>query len=325
MRLQSREISQDIKQQAGRISILHERNKQTRRLLREETEHINASILRLNSTDAGESNLVNYAGFLKSTEEKYMGLREDMRHQEDVIIRIAKFWEDSSKRFDENTTQALSVIEQQAQRIRALESENADHIRTICDLGCKKSALEYNCQEQTRLTVEQTRIAASMESKLTKTKEVINNSAHMLLLELDYEDELINDLPEDPQFSKEFFKPNHKTMTDLAENIEQWTSDDSETEMTFDLELEPDLKRKITVLEDKLELKAMQLDYQNRKIAEQKKIIGELEVQNRKLGQNLEESELEVVNLLDKQCPPEHSTGTASPMSGETVTATLRM
>lgn len=289
-------ISQDIQQQESRIFVLHEHNKRMSRLLRSEAEHIQLSLSLFQTNGPALSQSIED---LKVTANKYSAFREEMRQQEDLILRLAKFCEASFGRFDKHTTQMLTVMDQQAATIRALESENSDQKRTICESNFKQSAAEYRCQEQARITQEQTRVAASMESKLTKLKEVLNRSAHVMLQELDYQDELIDNLPA----NAEFFQPSHRTMTDMVENIEHWTADDADNEMTFEIELEPDLRKKISGLKDTIDLQSMKLDYQKRKIAEQTKIIGELEAQNRKLGANLEEAELEVVNLMEKQCP----------------------
>lgn len=295
IRKQSAKISAEIKQQAGRIFILRERNKCTHGLLRDEARIIETSILQSRVAGAHGTN-----DYLKTAEKRNSMISEEMKRQDDVIARLAQYCDGSMDRFEQHTTQMLSLIDRQAKRIRDLESENSNQKKTICDLQLRASIAEYGHQEQTR-------VAKSMEGRLTKMKEVINSQAQVMLLELDYEQELIIDLDLDA----EYFQPSHRTLIDMTENIEHWTADDGESEMTFDFESESNSRETISELENKIELQSLKLDEQKRKLDEQIATIFQLQVQTRKLALDLEEQNARVVCLqenLDREGDDSEST-----------------
>lgn len=283
LRKQSAKISAEMKQQAGRVSILRERNKCTRGLLRDEARHIEASILQ--SRAAGVHGTTDY---LKTTEKKNSMIWDEMKRQDDVIARLAQYCDGAMDRFEQHTTQIMSLIDRQAKRVRDIESENNSQKKTICDLQLRAAIAEYGHQEQTR-------VAKSMEGRLTKLKEVINSQAQVMLLELDYQQELIIDLDLDA----EYFQPSHRTLMDMTENIEHWTADDGDSEMTFDFEPESNSRETISELENKIKLQSLQLDEQKRKLDEQTATIFQLQVQTRKLALDLEEQNEKVVCLQE--------------------------
>ena len=80
---------------------------------------------------------------------------------------------------------------------------------------------------------EQTRIASALEKRDAKMKEVFGDISSTMFLELEYQEELINEMTPG---EGEFFQPSHNTLVDLVEIIEQWTADDKHSEMMFNLE-----------------------------------------------------------------------------------------
>lgn len=294
LRKEGAKLSQVVQQQAREIAMLHERNKTACRLLRDEGVYSEALIAKSNYPQDQNLDLIqkDYTYYLKQTKDKNMAFLEEMKRQEDVIIRLSQHSDDATDRLKKHTTQVLFLIEQQLERINELESKTADQNIALCDLRLKNALAEYGQQEQTR-------VAVALEGKSIKIQEIINNQAQVMLSELDYQEEVIDNLGEDASF----LLLSHKTMVDMTENIERLTSDDrdSETEMTFELETEPDPQETITRLEDTIKFQSMQLEDQKRKLDEKTKMVMELEVQKRKLACDLEEQNAEVVSLLDTQ------------------------
>ncbi|KAJ5328207.1 hypothetical protein N7452_008597 [Penicillium brevicompactum] len=321
VRRQAKQISSDIQQQAGRISILLEKNKCMSSILSQEIRGIEATLFSREGAMGQNSTPVDFCSYLRDIRFKNARIRDDLVQQEELIKRLAQYCADSSGRFEKHAEQLLSVIAQQGEVIRDLDSENADQIMLIGQLKVKKSEVELELLNQVGAIEDQTRIAASAESRVAKLKEVIYNTSSLMLLELDYQEEVINDLPMDAD--ARFLSKSRKVMNDLANNIARLTCDGIENEMTFRLELEPDLSAELADLNQKINTQNMKIDGQAHHITEQNKIISELQTQNRNLVLSLEESNYEVIKLLDRQSLSDQSReGSAGARSGEPVVKT---
>lgn len=298
---QTKEISNDLQQQEGLISSLLEKNKGMTRALNQEINNIEATLLRCeNAVD----HVIDPSVYLRDTGMKVRAIRNDLWQQEHLIKRLIQLCEESRGRVETHAARLLPVIERQAGVIRTLESEISDQKMTISDLNLKKCQAEHGILQKTREAECQSRVAASVEAKINKLKEILNCTAHLMLLELETQDELINDLPTNTKFRTKLSK-SRKEMNDMAEKVHRLTSDDNE--LPFDLELEPNLRKEIADLRDKVGFQNLQIDYQARQISEQAKTIKELEVEKRILALSLEDANLEVMNLMDKPSPSDQS------------------
>jgi hypothetical protein len=297
----------EVKEQIGVVSHLEGRNKATSKALREEAKWIGT----VTSIQSREADLV---AILNNSRERNKLLMQEMDQQNKVILHLKSFYEGAGDQLKKHTTQMLSRIDRQAKLIFHLElrnkniesqnnnlqlqnsnlkSQNNDQKRAMFTLNIEKGSAEYGCQGQLRT-------ADSLEARLLKLKEVLNNQAQTMLAELDYQQELICEL--DPNH-EEYFQPSHDTMVDMTENIEHWTSENNDDdEMTFEFETESDVSHEIiSGLERIIDLQSMKLDHHENKIIEQKKIIFELKYQNGRLASELEAQTQRATCLLEMQ------------------------
>ena len=302
LRRENVKIVSDIKEQAGVLSHLEGRNKATTRALREEAKWIETA------TNANiQPSEIDFKKILENSSERNKLVMQEMDQQKKVILHLKKYYESAVNQSERHTEKMLDQVENQAKYIFKLESQNKKlesqnntlesqvngQKRAIFTLTIEKGTAEYERQEQIR-------VAESLENRLTKMKEVLNNQAHTMLAELDYQQELIDEL--DP-VHEEYFRPSHNTMMDMTENIEHWTSEDNDNaDMTFEFESDSHISHEIiSDLEKKVDLQEMKLDHQQGKIIAQTKIIFDLEYQKRRLTSDLEAQTERMTCLLELQ------------------------
>ncbi|KAJ5514364.1 hypothetical protein N7463_003916 [Penicillium fimorum] len=189
--------------------------------------------------------------------------------------------------------------------------------KKIADLECEKGQLIRDLGEQTKRIAsherekgklvrdlkEQTRIVSALEKRDTKMRKVFGDTAGIMFLELEYQEELISEIaPNDG----EFFQPTHETLVDLVKNIEQWTRDDENFDMMLDLEDEPQFEQLYAKLLSRFDEQSCQLKIQAIKLNRQKSIldeqasaISELKAQKRKIAGNLEEQNGRLALILE--------------------------
>lgn len=217
-------------------------------------------------------------------------------------------------RHHEEQTKRISDLEFQKEKlVRGLQEQT----KNIADLECQKGMVIFDPKAQTKRISElerqngmlvhsleeQTRIASALEKRDSKMKEVFGNISSTMFLELEYQEELINEMTPG---EGEFFQSSHNTLVDLVGIIEQWTVDDKHSEMMFDLEDEPrfeqlyaELLSRFNEQSCQLKMQSMKLDRQKDMIDEQRSTIFELEAQKRKLAGDLEEQDGKVASLLE--------------------------
>jgi hypothetical protein len=284
----------DVKEQAGIVYHLEGRNEATTKVLRQEAEWIEAArdILKPSITILPEA--------LNSFCERNKRELEEMALQNKVILDLKRYFEGAVHEFEQHTTQILFQIHKQARMIshlesrsRKLESQVNDQKGVIFTLNIKKGAAEYERQEQTR-------IADSLDKRLMKMKEVINNQAQTMLGELDYQQELIDELD---AHHEEYFRPLHNTMMDMVENIEHWTGEDSDDFcMAFKLETESHASHEIiSELQKTVDNQGMKLKHREEKISEQQKIILDVKHINARLASELQAQTDRMACLLELQ------------------------
>jgi hypothetical protein len=297
----------EIKEQVGALAHLEERNKLTSKALRGEAKWIETA-----ATIQGEQ--ADLPAILENSRQRNNLVMLEMDQQSKVILHLKQYHEGAAGQLEQHSTQMLSEIDKQAKMIfhlesqnrklesrnnkleaqnNDLESQNGDQKRAMFVLGIEKATAEYERAEQLR-------IADSMERRLSKMKEVLNNQAQTMLSELEYQQELIDDLD---NIDEEFFQPSHNTMVDMTENIENWTSEDNDDEeLTFEFETESHESHEIiSGLERHIDLQDMKLEYHEAKVRELKKIIYDLRYQNNRLTSELDFETDRATSLLEMQ------------------------
>ncbi|OQE46463.1 hypothetical protein PENCOP_c001G04124 [Penicillium coprophilum] len=219
---------------------------------------------------------------LKDFREQNARLRHAMKEQEKVIIRLTKRHEDVTSQLEQHTARIVCKLKDKAKK--------------IADLECEKGWLVRDIREQTR-------IASALEKRDTKMKKALGDTASTMFLELEYQEELISDMPPNDW---EYFQPTHEALVDLVENIEQWTADHENSDMMFNLEDESNAEQLYAELLSRfdeqscqLKIQAIKLDRQKSIIDEQTSIISELAAQKRKMAGNLEELNVKLALILE--------------------------
>ncbi|KAJ5163344.1 uncharacterized protein N7500_005174 [Penicillium coprophilum] len=219
---------------------------------------------------------------LKEFREQNARLRHAMKEQEKVILHLTKHHEDVAGQLEQDTARMICKLKDQAKKIADLESEKGWLVRDLR---------------------EQTRIASTLEKRDTKMKKVLGDTASIMFLELEYQEELINEMPPNDW---EYFQPTHEALMDLVENIEHWTADDENSDMMFNLEDESNVDQLYAELLSgfdeqscQLKIQAIKLDRQKSIIDEQTSIISELGAQKQKMAGNLEEKNVKLALILE--------------------------
>ncbi|KAJ5384804.1 hypothetical protein N7517_002715 [Penicillium concentricum] len=151
-----------------------------------------------------------HADMLKGPQEQNVWLRQTIKEQEKIIINLAQRHEEVAGQLEQHTAKVVCMLKEQTKKIADLEPE--------------KGELVHDLKEQTR-------IASVLEKRDTKMKKVFGDTASIMFLEFEYQEELISKMaPNDG----EYFQPTHETLVDLVENIEQWTADDECSDMIPD-------------------------------------------------------------------------------------------
>lgn len=260
----------------------------------------------------------------KESQEQNAQLRHEMTKQAQIILDLMKKHKEAVGRFEQHTANITYELEEQKKKVSDLKCQKGKLVRDleeqtkrisdlkfqkgmmirdpeartkrISDLECQNGMLVHSLEEQTR-------IASALEKRDAKMKEVFSNISSTMFLELEYQEELINEMT--PGEGK-FFQPSHNTLVDLVEIIEQWTTDDKHSEMMFKLEDEPrfeqlyaELLSRFNEQSCQLKMQAIKLDRQKGMIDEQGGTILKLEAQKRKLASDLEEQDGRVASLLE--------------------------
>lgn len=239
----------------------------------------------------------------KESQEQNAQLRHEMTKQAQIILDLMKKHKEAVGRFEQHTANITYELEEQKKKVSDLKCQKGKLVRDpeartkrISDLECQNGMLVHSLEEQTR-------IASALEKRDAKMKEVFSNISSTMFLELEYQEELINEMTPG---EGEFFQPSHNTLVDLVEIIEQWTTDDKHSEMMFKLEDEPrfeqlyaELLSRFNEQSCQLKMQAMKLDRQKGMIDEQGGTILKLEAQKRKLASDLEEQDGRVASLLE--------------------------
>ncbi|KGO71679.1 hypothetical protein PITC_026920 [Penicillium italicum] len=260
----------------------------------------------------------------KDSQEQNAQLIHEMKEQEKIILDLKKKHKKAVGQFEQHTANLTCELEEQTKKISDLKCQKRKlfldlevQIKRIFDLECQKgklvldlegqikriSDLEFQTEMLVRDLEEQTSKASALEKRDAKIKEVFSAFAGTMLSELEYQEELISQMSPD---DGKFLLPSHNTLVHLVEIIEQWTADDEDSDMMFDLEDEPQFEQLYTELLSrfneqscKVKIQAMKLDDQKSMIDEQNSAIFELETQKRKLAGDLEEQNEKVALLLD--------------------------
>lgn len=159
----------------------------------------------------------------------------------------------------------------------------------------KKRAQELEEQKTAVYHLEKKLKKASAQEKRDAMREGINDIANIIFSELEYQQELIDELKTD---DAEYLQPTHDTLVDLTRIIERCTADDEYPDMIFNLEDDDaqstqrheELLFQLDEQSTRLKLQSMRLSMQQSKIDEQTSLISELEVQKRKIASDLEEA-----------------------------------
>ncbi|KAJ5834784.1 hypothetical protein N7447_000810 [Penicillium robsamsonii] len=212
---------------------------------------------------------------LKESQEQNTRLRHVVKEQENIILNLAQHHEEVTGQLEQHTARITKRI--------------ADHER-------EKGKLVHDLKEQTR-------IASALENRDTKMKKVFSDTASIMFLELEYQEELISKMaPNDG----DFFQPTHEILVNLVKNIGHWTADDENSDMMFDLEDEPQFEQLYAKLLSRfdeqsyqLKIQAITLNRQKSIIDEQASTITELEAQKRKIAGNLEEQNGRLALILE--------------------------
>lgn len=267
---------------------------------------------------------------LKDSQEQNAQLRHQMKEQGKIILDLRKKHEKAMGRFEQHTAnitceleeqakkisdlecqkgKLVYVLEEQAKRISDLEGQNRKPVLNLEGQANRISDLEFQNDMLVRDLEDHINIASALEKRGTKIKEVFGAFASTMLSELEYQEELINNMSLD---DGKFLLPSHNTLVHLVEIIEQWTADDEDSDMLFDLEDETQFEYLYTELLSrfneqscKVKIQGMKLDRQKIMIDEQTSTIFELEAQKRKLAGDLEEQNENVAWLLE--CSGENS------------------
>lgn len=155
--------------------------------------------------------------------QKNAQLRYKIMKQAQIILDLTKKHKEAVGRFEQHTANITYEFEEQKKKVSHLEFQKKKLVR---DLECQNGMLVHSLGEQTR-------IASALEKRDAKMKEVFGDISSTMFLELEYQEELINEMTPG---EGEFFQPSHNTLVDLVEIIEQWTADDKHSEMMFNLE-----------------------------------------------------------------------------------------
>ncbi|KAF4761132.1 hypothetical protein HAV15_006642 [Penicillium sp. str.  len=202
--------------------------------------------------------------------------------------------DDTPKESQEQNAQLRHQMTKQAQIILDLTKK---HKEAVGRFEQHTANIIYELEEQKK------KMASALEKRDAKMKEVFGNISSTMFLELEYQEELINEMTPG---EGEFFQPSQNTLVDLVEIIEQWTTDDKHSEMMFNLEDEPHFEQLYAELLSRfneqscqVKMQAMKLNRQKGMIDEQRSTIFELEAQKRKLASDLEEQDGRVASLLE--------------------------
>jgi Uncharacterized conserved protein len=239
----------------------------------------------------------------KDSQEQNAQLRHEVTKQAQIILDLTKKHKEAVGRFEQHTANITYELEEQEKKISDLEFQKGKFVLDPEELPKKIAELERQNGMLVHSLEEQTRIVSTLEKRDAKMKEVFDNISSTMFLELEYQEELINEMTPG---EGEFFQPSHNTLVDLVELIEQWTADDKHSEMMFNLEDEPQFEQLYAELLSRfneqscqLKMQAMKLGRQKGMIDEQRSIIFELEAQKRKLAGDLEEQDGKVASLLE--------------------------
>lgn len=239
----------------------------------------------------------------KESQEQNAQLRHEMMKQAQIILDVKKKHKEAVGQFKQYSANITYELEEQKKKVSDLEfqkeklvSDLERQTKRIFDLECQNRILVHSIERQTR-------IASTLEKRDAKMKEVFGNISSTMFSELEYQEELINEMTPG---EGGFFQPSHNTLVDLVEIIEQWTADDKNSEMMFNFEDEPQFEQLYTELLSRfseqscqLKMQAMKLGRQKGMIDEQRGIIFELEAQKRKFAGDLEEQDGKVASLLE--------------------------
>lgn len=240
---------------------------------------------------------------IEGFQEQNTQLRHEMTKQAQIILDLTKKHKEAVGWFEQHTANIIYELEEQKKKVSDLKCQKRKPVRhheeqtkRISNLECQNGMLVHSLEEQTR-------IASALEKRDAKMKEVFGNISSTMFLELEYQEELINEMTPG---EGEFFQPSHNTLVDLVEIIEQWTTDDQHSEMIFNLEDEPQFEQLYAELLSRfneqscqVKMQAMKLNRQKGMIDEQRNTIFELEGQKRKLASDLEEQDGRVASLLE--------------------------
>ncbi|KAJ5406421.1 hypothetical protein N7465_007705 [Penicillium sp. CMV-2018d] len=317
-----------LKVQSTKASDLEQQNQNTNCLLLREPEWreslVNPQCMVNDLGPTYNSMSLQHDDTLKESQEQNAQLRHEMTKQAQIILELTKKHTEAVGRFEQHRANITYELEEQKKKVSDLKCQKGKLVRhheeqtkRIFDLECQKGKLVDSLEEQTKRISElecqkgmlvhsleeQTRIASALEKRDAKMKEVFSNISSTMFLELEYQEELINEMTPD---EGEFFQPSHNTLVDLVEIIEQWTADDKHSEMMFNLEDEPQFEQLYAELLSRfneqscqLKMQAMKLNRQKSMIDEQRSTIFELEAQKRKLAGDLEEQDGKVASLLE--------------------------
>ncbi|KAJ5774472.1 hypothetical protein N7457_009368 [Penicillium paradoxum] len=278
LKAQCMSLTRDLEEQTAAVSSLEERHQNMARYLREDTESIKSSIKRQhNISDIGTSWDFMRAQpriILMQALGQNTRLRHEMEEQEKIIQHLTQYHSKAMNEFGKYTTTMMSKLEEQT--------------KTIAELQGK------------------TRIVPAQEKREKNMKEVLDIIAGIMFSELEYQQELIDELKTDDE---QYFQPTHNTLLDLVGVIEQWAVDDEYPEMIFKLEDDEsqmkqrneELGSQVDDLSHKLKLQSMKVNGQQNLIKEQANVILELEVQKRRLAGDLEAVDEQLASMLEIQ------------------------
>ncbi|KAJ5410332.1 uncharacterized protein N7487_004691 [Penicillium crustosum] len=198
-----------LKVQRTEAPDLEQQNQNTNRVLLGEPEWreslVNPQCMINNPGPTCNSMLLQHDNKLDDTPkepQKNAQLRYKIMKQAQIILNLTKKHKEAVGRFEQHTANITYEFEEQKKKVSHLEFQ-------------KKKA------------------SSALEKRDAKMKEVFGDISSTMFLELEYQEELINEMTPG---EGEFFQPSHNTLVDLVEIIEQWTADDKHSEMMFNLE-----------------------------------------------------------------------------------------
>jgi hypothetical protein len=289
------QMAGDLKNQTASVLELENRNENVSRYLLEETKYYEALICQQSKISDVETSWdmmrSRQENILMEARKQNECLKYEMEEQRKIISHLTQYHKEALGQFEQYlATMALKLEEQ---------------TKTIADLKCQKEQLGSNLEELSR-------IESSREKRELKVNEVTFNAATTILSELDYQQNLIDELkPEEVAH----FQPTHDTLVDMVGIIEQWTRDDEEYEIVFNFEddssnfkrLYEDLLSRFNEQSCELKMQSIKICNQQRKIDEQNDTILELEAHNKRVVGDLEEQTLKLTSILDGEGENEHN------------------